>query len=171
MIRRLATFLSILILASFFISGCKKFDSGATDKAPDFVLKDLEGNDVKLSDFNKEKVIILDFWATWCGPCRWEIPHFVELYNEYGKDGVEIVGISVDRGGNAVEKVKNFASQHNVNYTLLMFTDKVVQDYGGIRSIPTTFVLDRNQMIYRKYVGYRSKDVFDKDIKDLLGKS
>ena len=169
--KRVSILFFSLLLASGFMLGCEKFDSGSTQDAPEFVLKDLNGNVVKLSDFKTKKVIILNFWATWCGPCRMEIPQLIEFYNQYQGDGVEIVGISVDRGGNAIEKVRKFSSQYNVNYPLLMFSNKVVQDYGGIRAIPTTFVLDRNMKIFKKYQGYRSKEVFEEDIKVLLGKS
>lgn len=169
MFRRVQIVLSFLLLASGLMSGCGKLESGSGEKAPEFVLKDLNGKEVKLSDFKKKKVVILNFWATWCGPCRLEIPQLVEFYNQYQKD-VEIVGISVDQGTGAEEKVKNFARKYNVNYPLLMYTNKVIQDYGGITGIPTTFVLDRNRKIYKKYRGYRSKDVFEKDIKTLLGK-
>ena len=138
--------------------------------APDFALRDLNGREVKLSDLERKRVIILNFWATWCGPCRWEIPQLIEFYDRYRGDGVEIIGISMDQGGNAVEKVKNFVSQHEVSYPILMYTDKVVQDYGGIYGIPTTFILDKNRKIHKKYQGYRSKEVFEKDVKDLLEK-
>jgi len=136
-------------------------------KAPAFVLVDLDGKEVKLFDFKKKKVVILNFWATWCAPCRKEIPDFVELYDQYGKKGFEMVGISLDQGG--PEVVKSFAEKYEVNYTLLMDDGKAQKEYGPIDAIPTTFILDKNHRIYKKYRGFRPKEVFEKDIRTLLG--
>ena len=133
--------------------------------APEFALRDLDGKEVKLADL-KGKVVILDFWATWCGPCVKEIPHFIELYKQYQKQGFEMVGISTDRDGVGV--VKSFVQRHKINYPILMADGKVQQAYGGIRAIPTTFVINKMGVIQRQYVGYRDKIVFEADIKALL---
>lgn len=134
-------------------------------KAPDWTLLDMAGTEVSLSDF-KGKVIILDFWATWCPPCRAEVPHFIELYNEYKDRGLEVVGISLD--ADVQKAVSEFVKEQDINYTVLAADGKVASLYGGIRSIPTTFVIDRQQRIVQKYVGYRDKEVFEEDIKGLL---
>jgi len=133
--------------------------------APEFVLADLDGKEVKLSDF-KKKVVILDFWATWCVPCKQEIPDFIELYDRYREKGFEIVGISLDRGG--PEVVRSFAVDYGISYTLLMDDGKVQKEYGPIEYIPTTFVLDKEHRIYKKYVGKKSKEVFEEDLRTLL---
>ena len=133
--------------------------------APSFTLQDLNGKQVSLSDF-KGKVVILDFWATWCPPCVKEIPHFIALYEQYKDQGFAIVGISVDRGGISV--VKSFARKYQVNYPILMTDGQVDKAYGDIPSIPTTFVIDSAGNIRQKYVGYRDKAVFEADIKALL---
>ena len=133
--------------------------------APDFTLLDLNGKEVSLLDF-KGKVVIIDFWATWCPPCVKEIPHFIELYEEYKDKGLAMVGISLDRQGVGV--VKAFKKQFKVNYPLLMANNQVVSAYGNIRGIPTTFVIDSEGNIQRMYVGYQSKSVFEADIKKLL---
>jgi cytochrome c biogenesis protein CcmG/thiol:disulfide interchange protein DsbE len=125
----------------------------------------LNGKQVSLSDF-KGKVVILDFWATWCPPCVKEIPHFIALYEQYKDQGFAIVGISVDREGISV--VKSFARKYQVNYPILMTDGQVDKAYGGIPSIPTTFVIDSAGNIRQKYVGYRDKAVFEADIKALL---
>ncbi len=132
--------------------------------APDFALRDLHGKEVKLADF-KGKVVILDFWATWCPPCVKEIPHFIELYKEYKEQNFAMLGISTDRD---MGVVKSFAQEHQVNYPILMADVKTRQAYGGIPSIPTTFVIDQAGKIHRQYVGYRDKSVFEADIKALL---
>lgn len=128
-------------------------------KAPNFTLNDIDGNRVQLSDFDGQ-IRIVDFWATWCPPCKAEIPHFIALAKKYPK--VAILGISLDQGGPKI--VKEFAEEYGVNYPMLMANRETVQAFGDIRSIPTTFVIDQQGQIIKKYVGYRSQDVFEKDI-------
>jgi thiol-disulfide isomerase/thioredoxin len=133
--------------------------------APDFTLKDLAGGTFILSSF-KGKVIIVDFWATWCPPCRMEIPNFVELYSQYKDKGLEIVGVTLDEGGENV--VSEFRDKNKINYTLVLGNEKVTQDYGGIRGIPTTFIIDKKGNIVNKHIGYTDKQVFEEEIKSLL---
>lgn len=132
--------------------------------APDFELKNLDGKTVRLSDY-QGKIRIVDFWATWCPPCKDEIPHFIELAQAYPKEMV-IIGISLDREG--ASAVIPFAKTNNINYPLLIGNLKTVQAYGNITSIPTTFVIDQQGQIVKKYVGYRDKAVFETDIQNLL---
>lgn len=134
--------------------------------APAFSLSPAGGGaPVTLASF-KGKVVILDFWATWCPPCREEIPGFVKLYNDYKARGVVVVGVSVDRGG--PEVVKQFMAQNGINYPSLMADAAVQQAYGGIRSIPTTFVIDRNGNLQKKFVGGHEMSTFEEAIKPLL---
>jgi len=133
--------------------------------APEFSLKDIGGTEKKLSDF-KNKDVIIDFWATWCPPCRAEIPHFIELYEQYKDRGLEIIGIALDSNGERV--VPAFVSSNKINYTILLGNEEVGNLYGGIAAIPTTFVLDRDGNIRKKYIGYKEKTVFENDIKELL---
>jgi hypothetical protein len=109
---------------------------------------------------------MLDFWATWCPPCIKEIPHFIELYKEYKNQGLVILGISVDQQGISI--VKAFNKKFKINYPILMADSQVVNAYGNISGIPTTFVIDPVGKIRRMYVGYRDKAVFEADIKELL---
>jgi thiol-disulfide isomerase/thioredoxin len=132
-----------------------------------FTLKDANNKDVRLSDL-KGKVILLDFWATWCGPCKIEIPWFIEFQNKYGKDGLAVVGVSVD---DTPEKLRPFVAEFKMNYPVLqgLNHDDFVEDaYGPMFGIPTTFVIGRDGKICTKHVGMSSKDAFEREIKSLL---
>ncbi len=133
--------------------------------APAFTLKDLNGNDLTLSDY-RGKVVFVNFWATWCPPCRAEIPSFIELVDKYGKDGFEVIGIGVDPRD--FSKVPGFVEQYNINYPVVYATGEVVTAYGGIESIPTTFVVDRNGRVVEKIVGSRPKSTFESIVTSLL---
>ena len=185
--------LCLILVSMFIVAGCKKKEpeppqqaeviaeekpteppgdeappSPGDKPAPSFTLEDLDGKQVSLSDF-KGNVVILDFWATWCPPCVMEIPHFIELYEQYKDQGFAMVGISLDREGVGV--VNSFVQKYRVNYPILMTDGQVDKAYGGITSIPTTFVIDRAGKIRREYVGYRDKAVFEADIKTLLAEA
>ena len=131
--------------------------------APDFTLSRIDGGEVTLSEL-RGKVVILDFWATWCPPCVKGIPEFVELYNEYKAQGLDVIGISVDRGPSPVQK---FVAKNNVNYPVVMADRKVADAYQPAY-IPTTYILDRDGKIVTKVVGYNPKSFFVSEIKGLL---
>jgi thiol-disulfide isomerase/thioredoxin len=135
------------------------------DKAPEFTLKSVDGKTVKLSDY-KGKVVIIDFWATWCPPCRRGIPDLVSIQKEF-KDKVVIIGISLDRE-KTIKDVPGFVKNNEINYPVVYGDDKVVIDYGGIQSIPTSFVVDKNGTVVDMHVGLVSKDTFVNKIKELL---
>jgi len=139
--------------------------------APDFILNDLDGKPVKLSDY-RGKVVLLNFWATWCPPCKGEIPHFNDLVKQYGPKGFVVLGVSVDKGG--VATVKKFKANSPVEYTVVMDNGQVAnryqlilpeEDRGGI---PNTFLIDRQGNIKKTFVGYRDKDTWEAEIKAVL---
>jgi peroxiredoxin len=127
--------------------------------APDFALKDADGRTVHLSDY-KGKVVLLDFWATWCGPCRMEIPWFIEMQRDKKDRGFEVLGVSMDDNG--WEDVKPFLAEMKINYRVVIGNDQTAQIYGGVESLPTTFLIDRDGKIAVVYLGLTSK----KDIQD-----
>ena len=134
--------------------------------APDFTLKDSSGASVKLSDY-KGKVVLLDFWATWCGPCKIEIPWFIEFEQAYKDKGFAVVGVSMDEDGWNV--VKPYLQERKVNYRVLLGTDMLGQLYGGVDSLPTTFLIDRSGKIASVHIGLASgKDGFQNEINSLL---
>jgi len=111
-------------------------------------------------------VVILDFWATWCGPCRAEIPELVKLQDKYKSQGLEIVGLSMDSDG--ASAVGPFAKTHEINYTMLLATDDTAHQYGGIVGIPTTFILDRQGKIVKKFIGVVPPETFEQTVQSLL---
>lgn len=145
-------------------------DAKAAGKAAplNFTLKDMNGVDVKLAAF-KGKPIVLNFWATWCGPCRAEIPSLVELNTRYGQEGKDVVilGISVD---DPVEKLKPYAAQMKMNYPVLVGAgrDDVQDAFGPLWGIPVTVFIDRDGKIAKKHSGIASKEQFEQEIKALL---
>jgi thiol-disulfide isomerase/thioredoxin len=142
-------------------------DAQASGKAAPlhFTVKDMHGVDVKLASF-KGKVILLNFWATWCGPCKAEIPSLVELQAQY-KDDLVILGFSVD---DTVEKMKPYAEQYRINYPLLVGSGREdVQDaFGPMYGIPVSVIIDREGRIAKKHSGIASKAQFEREIKALL---
>ena len=137
--------------------------SATSGNAPAFTLPDLTGRSVSLADF-KGKVVVLDFWATWCPPCRKEIPDFISIQNEYGSKGVQVVGIALDE----LPKVRAFVQSNGMNYPVLMGNDAITAQYGGIEGIPTTFIIDRNGKIVERFEGFRPRETFVAAIKSLL---
>ena len=131
----------------------------------DFTMKDLDGKEVSLSSY-KGKVILLNFWATWCGPCKAEIPGFVELQDKYKNDLV-VVGYSVD---DEAPKARAFATEYKMNYPILLGEGREdVQDaYGPIWGIPASFIISRDGKVCKKHLGIAPKAVFEREIKALL---
>ena len=135
--------------------------------APEFSLTDITGKPLKLSDY-QGKVVILDFWATWCGPCRIEIPGFIELQKRYAAQGFTMIGISMD---DSPEPVVDFYKQFQMNYPVAIGNDRLGELYGGMPGLPTTFVIGRDGRIYAKHAGAYDPSVFETEVKALLAAS
>jgi len=135
-------------------------------KAPEFVLKDANGQDVKLSDY-RGKVVLLNFWATWCGPCEVEIPWFIDFQREYKDRDFAVLGLSLDDDG--WTSVRPFLAREKLNYRVMVTSEEVDQLYGGVNSLPTTFVLDREGRVATSHVGLISKNTYRQEILTLLG--
>jgi peroxiredoxin len=132
--------------------------------APDFTLPQPDGQNLRLSSY-RGKVVLLDFWATWCDPCREEIPHLVDLQQKYGDRGLQILGISMD---DSADPVGPFYQQFHMNYPVVMGTAKTGESYGGILGLPITFLIGRDGRIYAKHIGATAAAVFEKEAKSLL---
>jgi cytochrome c biogenesis protein CcmG/thiol:disulfide interchange protein DsbE len=138
--------------------------NSSKNKAPEFTLAGPSGKTVSLSDF-KGKVVIVDFWATWCPPCRKGIPDLIDLQTEFGNK-LAVIGISVDT--DTKDQVASFAQNFNINYTVLFANPDVVNAYGNIESIPTSFIIDKNGNIVNQHVGLTPKEIYISEIKKLL---
>jgi cytochrome c biogenesis protein CcmG/thiol:disulfide interchange protein DsbE len=135
--------------------------------AADFTLRDANGSAVKLSDY-RGKVVLLNFWATWCGPCTLEIPWFEEFERDYKTQGLAVVGVSMDEDG--WKAIKPYMDAHKMNYRVLLGDDSVSQLYGGVDSLPTTFIIDRaGRVAFPPHIGLAGKNEYLKEIQSLLG--
>lgn len=133
--------------------------------APNFTLAALDGKNVSLSDF-KGKVVVLNFWATWCSPCSREIPDLNDLYNRYQEKGLAVISIAMDRDGSGV--VKSFAEEHKIGYPVLLGDAQIQKSYGGVSGIPSTFLIDKKGKVVTNSVGYQNPEALEKRIQSLL---
>jgi thiol-disulfide isomerase/thioredoxin len=135
------------------------------DQAPDFKVDDLDGHPLTLSG-SHGKVILLNFWATWCGPCRAEIPDLIELQKKYG-DRLQIIGLDVD--DDDVAEVKKFVEKNGINYPVGMATNEIRIQYGGVAALPTSFVIDSEGRVVQKHEGLRNPLLYEYEIRSLIG--
>jgi cytochrome c-type biogenesis protein len=133
--------------------------------APDFSLESLDGKTMRLSDL-RGKAVLLNFWATWCGPCKIEMPWFVDLQNKYGSQGLQIVGVAMDDASK--EDIAKFAKDMGVNYPILIGKESVGDQYGGVPALPETFVIGRDGKIVDKIIGLKGKGEIEDDVKKAL---
>ncbi len=159
-----------LIISTVTVFGCSKSgdDPSSGNQAYNFSLKSVDGKTVNLSDF-KGKIVIVDFWATWCPPCRKGIPDLIDIQKQY-KDKVAVIGISLD-SDQTVGNIGPFIKSYGINYPIVYGNQEVVTKYGNINSIPTTFIIDQKGNIVTSYIGLTPKSRFINDITSLLSKS
>src|SRR3972149_3015087 len=138
------------------------------NKAPDFNLVSTDGKKINLSDY-KGKIVILDFWATWCGPCRMGVPDLVSIQKEF-KDKVAVIGISLD-DKRTMDDILPFMKEYGINYPVVYGTNQVVVDYGYIQAIPTTFIINAKGFIVDQYVGLVAKEKYVNRINSLMKES
>ncbi len=137
------------------------------DAAPAFQLNDLNGKPVSLAEA-KGKIVLLNFWATWCGPCRAEIPDLVDLQKRYA-DKFEIIALATDEDD--PDEVRRFVLQSGINYRVAMSSDAVRRDYGGIAALPTSFVIDPEGRIVQKHVGLNDPSIYELEVRAMLGQA
>lgn len=133
--------------------------------APDFSLESLDGKTMRLSDF-RGKAVLLNFWATWCGPCKIEMPWFVDLQNQYGAQGLQIVGVAMDDASK--QDIAKFAKDMGVNYPILIGKESVGDQYGGVPALPESFLIARDGKIIDKIIGLMGKAEIEDSIKKAL---
>lgn len=133
--------------------------------APDFVLKDIDGKTVKLSDFHG-KAVVLNFWATWCPPCKTEMPWLVDLQQQYSPEGLTVVGVALDEAGD--DEIAKFARDMKLNYPVLIGDDKTSDAYGSVQMLPTTFYIDREGKIVARVIGLTGKREIEDNMKEAL---
>jgi peroxiredoxin len=136
--------------------------------APEFELTDLDGKSVKLSDY-RGKAVLLNFWATWCSPCKTEMPWFVDLQQRYGADGLQVIGVAMDDAGK--DDIAKFAQEMKVNYTVLLGKNAVAEAYGGVEFLPTTFYIDRKGNIQERVFGLADRKEIEDNVKKALASS
>lgn len=154
------TVITLTLIISLFMASAQLFAGDAVKK---ITLSELSA----LLESNRGKVVVVALWATWCPPCRKEIPGFINLYNKYKDKGVEIIGIAFDENGESA--VPPFITKMGINYPVYLEGKNVAQAYD-LRAYPTTVIYDKNGKMVNKHVGYASEDDFDKEISSLLSK-
>jgi peroxiredoxin len=135
-----------------------------TELAPDFTLRAIDGSSLRLSDY-RSKVILLDFWATWCAPCQEEIPRFVEWQNEYRDRGLQVIGVSMD---DSPEPVQKFSREFRMNYPVAIGTQGIASQYGGILGLPVNFVIGRDGKIKTKHLGMYDLTLLKRELNEQL---
>jgi peroxiredoxin len=170
--RSLGKKLLLFILLSALLCACSTENHDAEQKssgpkAPEFSLEDLDGGVHRLSDFRGD-VVMLNFFATWCAPCRKEVPDLVKLHRRLAKKGLQIIGVSLDEEGAKV--LRPFIKKHDIGYPIVLATEKVVFDYGGMQALPTTFLIDHKGSIRDRFLGAAPGHQIEASVRSLLKK-
>jgi len=159
--------LLLVMIFALIIAGCSKGDSGQslTGGAPDFTLPAVDGSMVSMADYSG-KVILVDFWATWCPPCKEMIPVLSKLHKRYSDRGLVILGISLDRDG--LEALGAYVHENMIPYKIVMADNKITKAFGGVSTIPTLYIVDRDGRLVRKLTGYQSYGQLEEQVKKYL---
>jgi len=156
----------LFVIISMFLVGCsEKSGQNNADKLANFTLPDLAGQQVSLQSFEGKKIVVVNMWATWCGPCRHEIPDFNAVYDAYKDRGVEFLGVSLDQ--NAAEVVPPFLNEIPIHYPVLLGTPDLQFTYN-IRGLPTTFIIDKDGAVKRRFVGMINRQMLEQELNKLL---
>jgi peroxiredoxin len=163
-----AMVVALMLVFAFKLARRPSQNPGAAQSkpAPDFSLQSLEGKTVRLSDY-RGKPVVLNFWATWCEPCKVEMPWFVDLQKRYGPAGVQFLGVAMDDA--STKEIAAFAESMKVNYPILIGKDSVGDDYGGVQFLPETFYIDRTGKVVDKAFGLKGRGEIEDNIKKILG--
>lgn len=174
MLRRFVRSVVVPFAVGLLLAGCgethdHEAEAAATDAArvgpaPDFTLKDLEGNEVSLSDY-KGEVVLLNFWATWCGPCKIEMPWFVEFQRQYKDKGFTVLAVSLD---DDIDPVAPFVEKYELNFPVVWGDNETADKFGGVAALPTTLIINREGEIVDSHTGLVSKSVYVEQIESLL---
>jgi thiol-disulfide isomerase/thioredoxin len=176
----LRVFLVFLSFAAVWLAGCQQHPASTTaaqkevviapgevaSRLPDFTVKDLHGRDVSSADL-RGKVVLIDFWATWCQPCKREMPGYQKLLGRYGPRGFAIVGFKFDTMDDTEDPIV-FAKKIGVHYPLAAASDDLKKKFGGIEGLPTTLLYDRQGILRKKVIGFEYAEAFEADLKPLL---
>ncbi|MFZ0478445.1 MAG: TlpA disulfide reductase family protein [Terriglobales bacterium] len=162
--KKIVTLVIAAVLA-LAVSSCRRTGNSANSskQAPDFSLTDVSGHPLRLADYHG-KVVILDFWATWCEPCKQEIPHLIELQNKYPQR-LQVIGISMDDDG---DPVRAFQQQYKMNYPVAVGSARLADQYGGVLGLPITFVIDSNGRIIARHIGAANFSDIEAEVQKLL---
>ena len=151
------------ILLAFLVAGAAEAQEGAT--APSFSVRDLDGRNIRMQDL-KGRPVVLDFWATWCAPCRASMPDLNTLQTRYADQGLMVIGLALDEDG--TQPVRRFVDQLGVKFRIALANDRILSQYGPIRSAPTTVFINRRGVIVRRVVGYIDQETMDSFIRELF---
>lgn len=152
-------------LAGLVAAGSSRAGEHRPRQAPSFTVRTLDGKTFRMPD-GRGSPVVIDFWATWCGPCRASMPHLDRIQQRHANDGLVVIGLSVDDEGPAT--VKKFAERHGIRFRLAMAEEKLLDQYGPIRSIPTTFFINRKGEVVRRTVGYLDEETLEAYVKELF---
>jgi thiol-disulfide isomerase/thioredoxin len=175
----LTKLLSLLSLAAVGLAGCNQHSASPPppkevaiaageigSRMPDFSVKDLQGREISSADL-RGKVVLIDFWATWCQPCKKEMPGYQKILDRYGAKGFAVIGFKFDTMADTEDPL-SFAKKIGVRYPLAVAPDDLKQKFGGIEGLPTTMLYDRQEILRKKVIGFEYTDVIESELKPLL---